>query len=423
MYQSTFHPIDPSNSGCWSSREGVESPQAIFREDPFFYSLPSSMPSRTSKAPSHFAKTSSNKTSSGRTPSCDSASRLPPRRSRRRAISVSARRPRRGRGARCRRAAGRRSAGSYPAKAPSAGSRGGRPRASTSGRAPCLPNRDGAVVVGRVTIIGCTGGAAPGASSQRSWSAFVRIDAAAALDRLEGGLSALVSASSSSGGGGGLGVDDAAQTWRRTARAAGDRASRGRSGAAACSFGASAAPSRPSATRSRPARGRAPASRRRTFRARGPTRASAAAGPRRGAALMLSSPLADVDARPRANPWIKRRRREGLREVRRRRRRRPRRRWRRRRRRPRRLVDRRRRLFVGRDARAVFFAFGRSSSSLLAGDVQCGPWSASINSLKIVSSNCASATASSPASSPASAPPSRPDPASSPACVRLLAWP
>ena len=35
------------------------------------------------------------------------------------------------------------------------------------------PNGDGAAAVGRVTIIGCTGAAAPArASSQRSWSAF-----------------------------------------------------------------------------------------------------------------------------------------------------------------------------------------------------------------------------------------------------------
>ena len=52
------------------------------------------------------------------------------------------------------------------------------------------PNGDGAVVVGRVTIIGCTGAAAPACLEP----AFVvgsclRIDAAAPLDRLEERLS------------------------------------------------------------------------------------------------------------------------------------------------------------------------------------------------------------------------------------------
>ena len=52
------------------------------------------------------------------------------------------------------------------------------------------PNGDGAVVVGRVTIIGCTGGAAPARLEPALVVGFcLSIDAAAPLDRLEERLS------------------------------------------------------------------------------------------------------------------------------------------------------------------------------------------------------------------------------------------
>ena len=52
------------------------------------------------------------------------------------------------------------------------------------------PNGDGAVVVRRVTIIGCTGGAAPAGLEPALVVGFcLRINAAAPLDGLEEGLS------------------------------------------------------------------------------------------------------------------------------------------------------------------------------------------------------------------------------------------